>query len=154
MHTVKTQISFEAAHRLYDVDTYSTECADNIHGHSYKVNVECGCDDLNDAGMVLDFKLFKKILHEVIEDKYDHSCILRDCDPLKDAIVANCKKVHVVTASPTAEWMACQFALDIDVAMKQAGIRSDVRLLRVEVQETENNIASWTAMSRISEMRR
>lgn len=42
MYTVQTQTSFEAAHRLYNVDTYSEECRNNIHGHSYKVTIVVG----------------------------------------------------------------------------------------------------------------
>lgn len=141
MYSIKTQISFEAAHRLYDVATYSRECSDNLHGHSYKVNVIISCTKLNDASMVADFKAIKQILKKVIEDKYDHSCIIRECDPLKDAIVANCDKVHVVEGNPTAEWMAKLFADQIE-----AGIAfcPELTVEQVEVQETEHNIAIWT----------
>ena len=62
MYKLQTQIEFEAAHRLYDVDTYSEECRNNIHGHSYKVTFIIGRDELNSAGMVIDFKLLKKVL--------------------------------------------------------------------------------------------
>jgi len=142
MNIVRTQISFEAAHRLYDVATYSEACRTCLHGHSYKVAVECSCDKLNDAGMVVDFKLLKEIIKETIEDKYDHSCILRECDPLKDAIVKECRKVHVVEANPTAEWMAQLFASDIDAALAANGL-SNIHVQRLGVQETENNIAIW-----------
>ena len=86
MYQVKTQISFEAAHRLYDVATYSEECRDNIHGHSYKVEVIVSRDELNDAGMVVDFKRLKKIVKLGIEGTYDHSCILKKDDPLVEPI--------------------------------------------------------------------
>ena len=143
MNIVRTQISFEAAHRLYDVATYSEECRTCLHGHSYKVAVECFCDKLNDAGMVVDFKLLKKIIRETIEDKYDHSCILRECDPLKDAIVKESGNVHVVKENPTAEWMAELFAAMIDDALAANGLNS-IHVQRLEVQETENNIAVWS----------
>ena len=96
MHTVETVVSFEAAHRLYDVATYSEECRDNIHGHSYKVKVVVGREELNEAGMVVDFKLLKSIVRAEIEQKYDHSCILRRIDPLAEPICVNCKKVFLV----------------------------------------------------------
>lgn len=145
MHSIRTCISFEAAHRLYDVVTYSRECSDNLHGHSYKVFVNCSCNDLNSAGMVIDFKLLKKILKTAIEDKYDHSCIIRDCDPLKKALLTNCKKVVVVEESPTAEWMAKEFAFDIQTELNKYAISENVIVNRVEVQETENNTAIWEA---------
>lgn len=109
MNTVETVVSFEAAHRLYDVATYSEECRDNIHGHSYKVKIVVGREDLNNAGMVIDFKLLKNIIRSEIEQKYDHSCILRKIDPLADPIQSNCKKVFLVDDNPTAEWMAKEF---------------------------------------------
>jgi len=145
MYTVQTRVTFEAAHRLYDVDTYSKECSDSVHGHSYAVTIVVGREDLNDAGMVIDFKLLKKVIKEVIEDQYDHSLILRTCDPLLAAFakLAPEQKMNVTTESPTAEWMAesfasllsCRFALEDD----------ELRVQSVSVQETENNIATWRA---------
>lgn len=141
MHTVKTKVSFEAAHRLYDVDTYSSECRDNLHGHSYKVEVLVGVNDLNSAGMVIDFKLLKKVIKDVIEDKYDHSCILRESDPIAGVIKENCKKVILVDDSPTAEWMAKEFYEMIK--SKIITFSSDLHVISVAVQETENNIAYY-----------
>lgn len=141
MYAVKTKVSFEAAHRLYNVDTYSSECRDNLHGHSYKVEVLVGVNDLNDAGMVIDFKLLKKIIKDVIEDKYDHSCILRNSDPIAKVIQENCKKVILVDNSPTAEWMAKEF---YDAIQAKIHIYSfDANVISVAVQETENNIAYY-----------
>lgn len=141
MYSVKTKVSFEAAHRLYNVDTYSSECRDNLHGHSYKVEVLVGVNDLNKAGMVIDFKLLKKIIKDVIEDKYDHSCILRNSDPIAKVIQENCKKVILVDNSPTAEWMAKEF---YDAIQAKIHIYSfDANVISVAVQETENNIAYY-----------
>lgn len=141
MYTVKTKVSFEAAHRLHDVVTYSSECRDNLHGHSYKVEVVVGVDNLNHAGMVIDFKLLKKVIKDVIEDKYDHSCILRKSDPIAVVIEENCKKVILVDDSPTAEWMAKEFYEMIK--SKIITFSSDLHVISVAVQETENNIAYY-----------
>ena len=137
---VETYFSFEAAHRLYDTETYSEECRNNLHGHSYVVRVVVSSSNLNNAGMVIDFKLLKKILKETIEDKYDHSCILRSCDPLAKVVKENCKKVHIVEENPTAEWMAKKFYNEILYALASYPI--DVE--KVSVQETEHNIATFT----------
>lgn len=141
MYAVKTKVSFEAAHRLYNVDTYSSECRDNLHGHSYKVEVLVGVNDLNNAGMVIDFKLLKKIIKDVIEDKYDHSCILRNTDPIAAVIEENCKKVILVDESPTAEWMAKEFYEMIQSRINT--FSSDLHVISVGVQETENNIGYY-----------
>lgn len=141
MYEVKTKVSFEAAHRLYNVDTYSSECRDNLHGHSYKVEVLVGVNDLNNAGMVIDFKLLKKTIKDVIEDKYDHSCILRNSDPIAKVVKENCKKVIIVDNSPTAEWMAKEFYEMIQSRMNT--FSSDLHVISVGVQETENNIGYY-----------
>ena len=141
MYMVKTKVSFEAAHRLYDVVTYSSECRDNLHGHSYKVEVVVGVDNLNHAGMVTDFKLLKKVVKDVIEDKYDHSCILRKSDPIAKVVKENCKKVIIVDNSPTAEWMAKEFYEMIQCRMST--FSSDLHVISVGVQETENNIGYY-----------
>lgn len=141
MNLVQTQISFEAAHRLYDVATYSSECRDNLHGHSYKVTITVGRDNLNDAGMVMDFKLLKTICRSQIEDIYDHSCILKSDDPLVGPITECCKKVIITEENPTAEWMAVEYARIVNTAL--ANIDSSVYVYSLAVQETENNIAIY-----------
>ena len=141
MHKLQTRVTFEAAHRLYNVDTYSEECRKNLHGHSYAVTIIVARDELNSAGMVMDFKLLKKIIKGEIEDKYDHACILRISDPLADVVYHNCDKVHVVESNPTAEWMAEKFAKYIQAAIDE--VDSEVRVVSVAVQETENNIAIY-----------
>lgn len=142
MHKLETQIEFEAAHRLYDTATYSEECRNNIHGHSYKVTYLIG-GDLNEAGMVIDFKLLKKIIRETVEQPYDHSCILKRSDPLCNEIIGNCKKVHIVDENPTAEWMS-KFYFDlVQTALVENGI-TNCRVLECRVQETEHNIAIYT----------
>lgn len=141
MYTIKTQCSFEAAHRLYDVNTYSTECRENIHGHSFVCEIEVGRNELNDAGMCADFKLVKTVLREEVEKKYDHSCILRDTDPLVQPIRSSCKKVNVISGSPTAETLCKIFYKTLNKKLRL--IDDKLILLRVSVQETKNNIATY-----------
>ena len=141
MYKLETRIEFEAAHRLYDTATYSEECRNNIHGHSYKVTYLIG-GDLNEAGMVIDFKLLKKIIRETVEQPYDHSCILKRSDPLCNEIIGNCKKVHIVDENPTAEWMS-KFYFDlVQTALVENGI-TNCKVLECRVQETEHNIAIY-----------
>ena len=83
----------------------------------------------------------KKIVHSEI-DKYDHSCILRKTDPLAEPIFITCKKVFLVDDNPTAEWMAEKFFLSVSSELQK--IDPELRLISVSVQETENNIATYT----------
>lgn len=144
MYKIQTTISFEAAHRLYGVDTYSKECSDSVHGHSYKVTIVAGRYSTNSAGMVMDFKMFKKLIKTNIEDVYDHSLILRDIDPLVDKFkkVAPEQHLNVVHDSPTAEWMAEEYFNILSKAFLK--VDPDVKVVSVSVQETENNIATYS----------
>lgn len=141
MYKTQTQISFEAAHRLYSVNTYSEECRKNVHGHSYKVTVVVRRSELNEAGMVIDFKKLKKIMKEQIEDVYDHGCVLKYDDPLVDAVSKHCSKLVVSNVSPTAEWMSQQFYKHLSDALKKED--SALAVEYVAVQETEHNIAIY-----------
>lgn len=109
------------------------------------MKVIVGREDLNDAGMVVDFKLLKNIIRSEIEHKYDHSCILRRIDPLAEPIQSNCKKVFLVDDNPTAEWMAKEFFQCIDNQLNYKD--TNLKVISVSVQETENNIATYLARS-------
>lgn len=142
-NTVQTTISFEAAHRLFGVDTYSTECSTSIHGHSYKVTVVVGSYHLNEAHMVTDFKRLKEVVKTTIHDPFDHSLILREDDPLVQAIQAAApeQKMNLSSCAPTAEWMSEEFANRLSKAFSE--VDPDVEVVSVSVQETENNIATY-----------
>lgn len=99
---------------------------------------------MNSAGMVMDFKMFKKLIKTNIEDVYDHSLILRDVDPLVDKFkeVTPEQHLNVVHDSPTAEWMAEEYFNILSKAFLK--VDPDVKVLSVSVQETENNIATYS----------
>ena len=59
--------AFEAAHRLVD---YPGKC-NRLHGHSWTVEMSVTGDELNEIGMVADFKTLKSMLMEEL-DAMDH----------------------------------------------------------------------------------
>lgn len=61
---------FDAAHNLYD---YPGECR-NLHGHTWDVEVTVVSSELDDLGLVCDFKDLKTALRTVL-DRYDHTYI-------------------------------------------------------------------------------
>ena len=142
MITLKTSFECETAHRLFNVATYSEECRDNIHGHSYKYTVEVARKDLglNEANMVVDFKLLKETLKEFIR-KYDHSVIIKVDDPLAKPLVENCKKVNIVTENPTAEWMVKTFPKELNFLFDEKNL--GIEVVSLEIAETTGNIAVW-----------
>jgi len=66
-YTLKIVTDFAAAHTLRD---YPGACS-RMHGHNWKVEVEVMAEQLDDIGMVLDFKHIRRTTHAVIE-RYDH----------------------------------------------------------------------------------
>ena len=61
---------FSSAHFLRG---YRGECQ-NLHGHTWKVEVTILSDKLNDIGLVFDFREIRKKLREFLS-KMDHLCL-------------------------------------------------------------------------------
>ena len=61
---------FDAAHHLYG---YPGECRE-LHGHTWDVEVTVAAEDLDEIGIVYDFKSLKADLASVLE-AYDHALI-------------------------------------------------------------------------------
>ncbi len=68
MYELVVQKVFAAAHSLRD---YDGEC-EKLHGHNWKVEVTLKCKELNKLGMVIDFKIIKKTLEDILS-RFDHS---------------------------------------------------------------------------------
>ena len=67
--TVTKRFTFEAAHFLTD---YDGECS-RVHGHSYIFDVTVIGDP--EADMIIDFKVLKKIVNDLVIDKLDHQLL-------------------------------------------------------------------------------
>ena len=70
MFRLRVESHFDAAHKLTG---YKGECA-KLHGHTWKVEVFVVGKKLNDIGALIDYKVLKEKLNEVIE-KLDHSLL-------------------------------------------------------------------------------
>jgi len=87
MYRVRVVKNFSSAHNL---SGYEGNC-ENLHGHNWKVEaVLCG-SNLDKVGMLIDFRVLKKTLGNVIND-FDHK-YLNDCLAFK-------------TVNPTSENLA------------------------------------------------
>jgi 6-pyruvoyltetrahydropterin/6-carboxytetrahydropterin synthase len=75
MYEVTVEAGFSSGHYLRN---YKGKC-ENPHGHNYKVRVTLAGAELDEAGLLLDFKLLKQVLRPVI-DRIDHR-MLNDLEP-------------------------------------------------------------------------
>ena len=65
MYTLKVEGAFEAAHM---VNGYPGKCA-RLHGHNWVVEAVVKGRELDELGMLVDFKIIKKALKETLEGK-------------------------------------------------------------------------------------
>jgi len=70
MFEVKIETHFSSAHHLLN---YKGEC-ENQHGHNWKVEVFVRGNELDRSNILLDFKVLKKKVNEVV-DYLDHTDI-------------------------------------------------------------------------------
>jgi 6-pyruvoyltetrahydropterin/6-carboxytetrahydropterin synthase len=141
MFTVTVRHTWEAGHRLPHIEG---KCQ-SLHGHSWSVEVEVTSDQpAHGDNMVIEFATVKTILREWVDSRLDHGMILGKDDPLADILVQH-GKVFVMgydTHSggldwPTVENVAALLARLIEFELPE------VRVVRVTVQETPTNRASW-----------
>ena len=67
MYELVVESEFSAAHRLRG---YQGPC-ENLHGHNWRVEMVVEGENLNDLGMVMDFRELKRVLNETLDD-FDH----------------------------------------------------------------------------------
>jgi 6-pyruvoyltetrahydropterin/6-carboxytetrahydropterin synthase len=70
MFEVTVEAGFSSGHYLRN---YRGKC-ENPHGHNYKVHVTLVGEELDQSGLLLDFKLLKQVLRPVVE-YLDHQMI-------------------------------------------------------------------------------
>ena len=67
MFEITVEETFAAGHALRN---YRGKC-ENVHGHNYRVQVTLAGEQLDSAGLLIDFVELKKALHAVV-DRLDH----------------------------------------------------------------------------------
>jgi len=121
MFEVTVQQTFAAGHALRN---YRGKC-ENVHGHNYKVEVKVQGEQLDAAGLLVDFVELKRLMKGVI-DYLDHQFI-NDLEPF-------------TTLNPSAENIAKFFHDRIS-----AGLRAEVpvSITQVKVWETDTSSAVY-----------
>ncbi len=111
---------FSSAHYLTG---YEGKC-ESLHGHNWKVEVEVKGRELNNIGILIDFKILKQLLHEIME-KLDH-CVLNELDMFKKS-------------NPSAELISKYIYEDIHEKLPKG-----IAVSKVSVWESERSQAIYT----------
>jgi 6-pyruvoyltetrahydropterin/6-carboxytetrahydropterin synthase len=111
--------SFEAAHTL---PNHEGKCR-NLHGHSYRLEVEVTKEVNQETGMVMDFGDLTCIVHKYIIDILDHS------------------NLNTINKNPTAERLLLGM---VNVLKNFNNPPHEVKLKRLRLWETEKCYAEWT----------
>ena len=112
--------SFSAAHLLADI---GGKCED-LHGHNFKVEITVGAEKLNPDGLLIDFRILKKILGDILEG-LDHQHL--------NAL--GC----FANINPSAENIARYICEKMEPDVKKAG----VNMARVKIWESENAAVTY-----------
>lgn len=124
---------WEMAHRL---QCHKGKCF-NLHGHSYKLQIEFEGKVEKKNGMVLDYFDVKDIVSPIV-NKLDHTVAIWEKDTQLIEMVQNLKSAHVILSfETTAENLVGYFLNEV----KKANLPSNIIAIKVRVCETENTYA-------------
>lgn len=140
---IRKLFKFENAHIVRDCST--SRCSENIHGHSYKIEVLLESNYLDDGQMVYDFGLTKLYIKELI-DSFDHAITLWSEDDEKyiSDMKTHSNRWIELPVSPSAEQFSRIIYLLIERVLactKMINGERDVKLHSIIVHETETGYA-------------
>lgn len=138
---VTKRFHFEMAHMLYKYDGI----CENIHGHSYNLEVTIAGKPLHQPGnpkdgMIIDFGDLKNIVKTHITERFDHSLMVNSLIPEEQ--VERLKKITnrliIVGFQPTTENIVSYIA-----GILQQHLPPDVTLYSIRLYETVTSFAEW-----------
>lgn len=147
MFTIRKQFKFEMAHQLKD--SYSAACHENLHGHSYVLELYFNSETVDKNGMVVDFGEVKDVIGDYV-NSWDHSLtmpVFFDKAYL-DMLKQYTKKMRITSYNPTAENMAKEMYREITKTLEKYqtdayGVVSWT-LSKVRLHETTTGWAEYT----------
>lgn len=102
MYEVSIEISFCYGHRLKDYDGV----CQHLHGHNGRAILTMASDQLDEQGMVHDFRDAKDKVKGWVDEHFDHTMVLQESDPVLPVLQEAGEKVTVIDCPPTAENIA------------------------------------------------
>ena len=140
---IRKLFKFENAHIVRNCTTQ--RCSENIHGHSYKVEVLLESNYLDDGQMVYDFGLTKLYIKELI-DSFDHAITLwsKDDSQYLEAMKKYSNRWVELPVSPSAEQFSRVIYLMVERILACTDMQNgekEVKLHSIIVHETETGYA-------------
>jgi 6-pyruvoyltetrahydropterin/6-carboxytetrahydropterin synthase len=120
MFEITAEYTFAAGHALRG---YKGKC-ENVHGHNYRVQVIVSGEQLNSAGLLMDFVDLRKAIKGLVE-RLDHR-FLNDLAPFD-------------RVNPSAENLAKHFCDELEAQVRERGLRVQA----VTVWETDTTSATY-----------
>ena len=151
---IRKEYKFENAHIVRDCSTL--RCSQNIHGHSYRVEVLLESNYLDNGQMVYDFGLTKLYIKEFL-DSFDHAITLWNKDN-KEYLIdmkKHSKRWIELPVSPSAEQFSRIFFVAIDKILKLSTMNNNeknVKLHSIIVHETQTGYAQCFRTDAYSEL--
>lgn len=137
------EFSFETAHFL---EGYDGRCS-QIHGHSYRlfITVKGSPEEANSPkkGMVFDFGLLKKLVNEIIIDRFDHTLVVAENhteSELTEVLRRKFDRIEIVPYQPTCERMIEHF-----VELLKNSLPSNIELYSIRLHETATSYVEWNS---------
>ena len=151
---IRKLFKFENAHIVRGCTTQ--RCSENIHGHSYQVEVLLESNYLDHGQMVYDFGLMKETIKELME-AFDHSITLWSGDDA--SYVSDMKKYSArwveLPVSPSAEQFSRVIYLMVERVLLCTGMvngEREVTLQSIIVHETQTGYAQGFKEDAYSEL--
>ena len=120
MYEVTIIKSFSAAHLLAEIGGKCEE----LHGHNFKAEVTVAALELSSTGLLIDFRIFKKWLDEILEEiDHKHLNALSSFDGI----------------NPSAENIAKYICEEMELKVKNSG----VHVAHVKIWESENAAVTY-----------
>ena len=120
MYEVTIIKSLSAAHLLAQIGGKCEE----LHGHNFKVEVTLAAPNLNESGLLIDFRIVKKWLNEIL-DQMDHKHLN--------------ELPYFAGINPSAENIAKYIYDQMKLKIKEP----QVRIALIKVWESENAVVTY-----------
>ncbi len=151
---IRKIFKFENAHIVRGCSTQ--KCSQNIHGHSYKIEVLLESNYLDNGQMVYDFGLTKRYIKELIES-FDHAITLwsEDNNEYLFDMKKHSKRWIELPVSPSAEQFSRVIFLIVERVLECTGMVNGERNVKVHsiiVHETETGYAEGFKEDAYSEL--